>query len=185
MSQVVCQGGCPSSTCHVPAWEIPRRREHPPCPALLDRRTVDGKQIALPTDMIGEDQVRFLQDGMKALADRPDLVEATPSWSVEDWERAIEEKRTVRVLDVRSPTEYKEGHVRDALHIPLTELAQRLDEIPRDGELLVHCAGGYRSTIACSLLQRAGRTGIINLLGGINAITKDHTAFRELVTEPG
>lgn len=135
---------------------------------------------------IGFDKVAgFLQDGMKALADRPDLVEATPSWSVEDWERAIEEKRQVRVLDVRSPTEYKEGHVRDALHIPLTELAQRLDEIPRDGELLVHCAGGYRSTIACSLLQRAGRTGIINLLGGINAITKDHTAFRELVTEPG
>ena len=135
---------------------------------------------------IGFDKVAgFLENGMKALADRPDLVESTSSWTVEDWERAMEEKRAVQVLDVRSPTEYQEGHIRDALHIPLTELPQRLDEVPQDREILVHCAGGYRSTIACSLLQKTGRVGIINLLGGIQAITKDHPAFRELVTESG
>lgn len=135
---------------------------------------------------IGFDQVAgFLQDGMKALAARPDLVESTTCWTVEDWQRALDENRKVQVLDVRSPAEFRERHVRSALNIPLTDLLKRLDEVPKDREVLVHCAGGYRSTIASSILQRAGHTGIINLLGGIQAITADHPAYRELVTENG
>jgi hydroxyacylglutathione hydrolase len=61
----------------------------------------------------------------------------------------------VTVLDVRRDDEWAEGRIEDAVHIPLHELESRLDEVP-DGELWVHCASGYRASIAASLLDRAG-----------------------------
>jgi len=61
------------------------------------------------------------------------------------------------VLDVRRDDEWAEGRINDAVHIPLHELEERLDEVP-DAELWVHCASGYRASIAASLLDRAGRT---------------------------
>ena len=63
----------------------------------------------------------------------------------------------VVVLDVRRDDEWAVGRVQGAVHIPLHELEARLDEVP-DGEVWVHCASGYRASIAGSLLDRAGRT---------------------------
>ena len=63
----------------------------------------------------------------------------------------------VVVLDVRRDDEWAVGRVQGAVHIPLHELEARLDEVP-DGEVWVHCASGYRASIAASLLDRAGRT---------------------------
>ena len=65
--------------------------------------------------------------------------------------------RSVIVLDVRRNDEWAEGHVEGAVHIPLHELEDRLEEVP-DGEVWVHCASGYRASIAASLLDRAGHT---------------------------
>jgi hydroxyacylglutathione hydrolase len=62
----------------------------------------------------------------------------------------------VTVLDVRRDTEWEEGHLEDALHIPLHQLLERTDEIT--GPVWVHCASGYRATIAGSVLDRAGKT---------------------------
>ena len=75
----------------------------------------------------------------------------------------------VRVLDVREASEWRDGHIAGALHIPGGSLPRRLDEVPDDRPLAVVCAGGYRSTVAASLLQRAGRDHVINLIGGVTA----------------
>ncbi|MEZ6108903.1 MAG: rhodanese-like domain-containing protein [Pirellulaceae bacterium] len=72
------------------------------------------------------------------------------------------------VLDVRNPNEFQQGHSK-AVNIPLGQLARRLEELPQDSRLLVHCQGGYRSSIAISLLQRAGRTDVADLVGGYQA----------------
>lgn len=64
--------------------------------------------------------------------------------------------RQVTVLDVRRDGEWTQGHLADAVHIPLHELLQRMDEVPA-GEVWVHCASGYRASIASSLLAAAGR----------------------------
>ncbi|GAA3794920.1 MBL fold metallo-hydrolase [Amycolatopsis tucumanensis] len=64
------------------------------------------------------------------------------------------------VLDVRLPHEWRDGHVRGAVHIPLPELPHRIGEIPA-GPVWVHCASGYRATAAASLLARAGRTVVL------------------------
>ena len=63
----------------------------------------------------------------------------------------------VVVLDVRRDDEWAEGRIDGAVHIPLHDLEARLDEVP-DGVVWVHCASGYRASIAASLLDRAGRT---------------------------
>ncbi|MFJ8814809.1 MBL fold metallo-hydrolase [Amycolatopsis thermoflava] len=64
------------------------------------------------------------------------------------------------VLDVRLPHEWRQSHVRDAVHIPLPELPQRLAELP-EGPVWVHCGSGYRAAAAASLLTRAGRTAVL------------------------
>ncbi len=70
------------------------------------------------------------------------------------------------VLDVRRRAEFWEGHVTNAENVPLDELPDRLSEVDRDRPLAVICAGGYRSSIACSLLARAGFTNVMNVQGG-------------------
>jgi glyoxylase-like metal-dependent hydrolase (beta-lactamase superfamily II)/rhodanese-related sulfurtransferase len=81
----------------------------------------------------------------------------------------VDDLAGIAVLDVRRPAEFWEGHVTDAENIPLDELPERLGEIDRDHPLAVICAGGYRSSIACSLLARAGFTNIINVREGTEA----------------
>ena len=60
------------------------------------------------------------------------------------------------VLDVRRDDERVKGHIAGSAHVPLSDLVPRLDDLP-DGRLWVHCASGFRASIAASLLERAGR----------------------------
>jgi rhodanese-related sulfurtransferase len=75
------------------------------------------------------------------------------------------------VVDVREATEYAQGHIADAKHIPLAQLGERLKELTRYKEkpVLLHCQGGVRSAKACDLLAKEGFTKLYNLQGGINA----------------
>jgi hydroxyacylglutathione hydrolase len=67
----------------------------------------------------------------------------------------IRHHRPVVVLDVRRTGEWREGHIEGAVNIPIHELLERLDEVP-SGEVWVHCAGGYRASIAASVLAARG-----------------------------
>jgi hydroxyacylglutathione hydrolase len=69
----------------------------------------------------------------------------------------VRHHREVVVLDVRRASEYDEEHIEGAVNIPIHEIPDRIGEVP-DGELWVHCASGYRSSIAASFLVAAGRT---------------------------
>ncbi|WBC16447.1 rhodanese-like domain-containing protein [Micromonospora sp. WMMA1998] len=80
------------------------------------------------------------------------------------------------VLDVRNAGEREQGAVDGSLHIPLAELTRRLDEVPADRPVVVHCAGGYRSSVAASLLRNAGRADVSDLLGGYGAWQGLHAA---------
>jgi hydroxyacylglutathione hydrolase len=72
----------------------------------------------------------------------------------------------VTVLDVRGRTEWEAGHLPGVENIPVGFLTDRLDEIPQDRPLVVHCQGGGRSAIAASLLRSKGFDNVINLAGG-------------------
>src|SRR5437588_12979758 len=73
------------------------------------------------------------------------------------------------LLDVRDPWEYRAGHVPGAQLIPLAELEQRVNEVPRDRPVLAICHSGQRSLAAAGYLLRLGYTGVSNVDGGTAA----------------
>ena len=73
------------------------------------------------------------------------------------------------LLDVRQQWEYEEGHLPGARLIPLTELPDRMGEVPGDRPVVAYCASGGRSMAASTLLEGQGFTEIINMVGGIMA----------------
>lgn len=75
----------------------------------------------------------------------------------------------MQILDVRREGEWEAGHIADATWWPLDNFKISAPEIDRDVPLAVHCKGGYRSMIACSLLQRAGFSNVVNIVGGFDA----------------
>ena len=75
----------------------------------------------------------------------------------------------VQVLDVRREPEWDAGHIEDANWWPLDNFKVSPPELDQDAPLAVHCKSGYRSMIACSLLQRAGFRNVVNLSGGFDA----------------
>jgi hydroxyacylglutathione hydrolase len=91
----------------------------------------------------------------------PDLVVSdAPGW--------LEQTRAL-VVDVREPAEYVDGHVPGAFSIPQADLASRIEELPRDRDLLVVCEGGTRSARAARFLKQAGFERVTNLVGGTSA----------------
>ena len=80
---------------------------------------------------------------------------ATSSYPSVGWQELLAKPEDDRILDVRREDEFTRSHIEEAVNIPLHQLLQRMDELPA-GRLWVHCASGYRSAVAASLLQRAG-----------------------------
>jgi len=81
---------------------------------------------------------------------------------------------STKVVDVRRPGEYSAEHVKGASHAPLSFLTDYFDSMPK-GDFYIHCAGGYRSVIANSILKKNGKHNAIEVLGGYNAIKKTNT----------
>jgi NADPH-dependent 2,4-dienoyl-CoA reductase/sulfur reductase-like enzyme/rhodanese-related sulfurtransferase len=75
------------------------------------------------------------------------------------------------LLDVRNLNEYETSHVKGALHIPVDELRFRLDEVPRDASIMVHCRSGFRSHLALRILKENGFKNVRNITGGFVAMT--------------
>ncbi|HKY22765.1 MAG TPA: MBL fold metallo-hydrolase [Vicinamibacterales bacterium] len=128
-------------------------------------------EAAVRLGRIGFDNVAgYLEKGMHALDDRDDLLaymSQTSAASIGQW---LGEPDEPFVLDVRTPNEWQQRHLEGSTNIPLNRLTAQLDKIPRNRPIVVMCAGGYRSSIAGSLLQRAGFTRLTELTGGMGAI---------------
>jgi glyoxylase-like metal-dependent hydrolase (beta-lactamase superfamily II)/rhodanese-related sulfurtransferase len=123
-------------------------------------------ESALRLGRIGFDHViGYLEGGLASTEGSAARIATTERVSAE-----VAARRTSAVVvDVRAPGERTQKRIADSVHVPLTRLVERMSEIPVDRPVLVHCAGGYRSSIAASLLQRAGRTNVSELAGGIAA----------------
>jgi hydroxyacylglutathione hydrolase len=80
-----------------------------------------------------------------------------PTATFEDLAAVREQDPNALIVDVRRDGEWEDGHVDGALHIPLHELLDRTDEVPAGRPAYVHCAGGFRATIAASILDAAGK----------------------------
>jgi hydroxyacylglutathione hydrolase len=126
-------------------------------------------ESAVRLGRIGFDHVvGYLKDGLRILESRPDLTDVTERLSAPVAAERLESGAPVAV-DVRTPRERDEKRVAGSINIPLNHLNERLQELPKDRPLLVYCAGGYRSSIATSLLKQQGFGNVSELAGGIAA----------------
>ena len=110
--------------------------------------------------------VGYLQDGLRGLESRPELTSATERLAAPLAAERLAAGDPV-VVDVRAPGEREQKFVKGSVSIPLNHLAERADELPRDRPLIVYCAGGYRSSIAASLLQQQGFADVSEIAGGL------------------
>jgi glyoxylase-like metal-dependent hydrolase (beta-lactamase superfamily II)/rhodanese-related sulfurtransferase len=121
---------------------------------------------------IGFDHVvGYLGDGLHALESRPELMASTERLSaqVASERMAAASGKVPLAIDVRTSREREQKRIGGSLGIPLNHLVERSSELPADRPLIVYCAGGYRSSIAASLLQRHGFRDVSEVAGGITA----------------
>ncbi|HUY81314.1 MAG TPA: MBL fold metallo-hydrolase [Acidobacteriaceae bacterium] len=127
-------------------------------------------EAAMRLGRIGFDAVKgYLRGGMVALAGKPEMMRRTERVSVLIAAEDLTERDAPVVVDVRTPREWAERHIEGSVNLPLNHLQERMAEVPRGRRITVHCAGGYRSSIAASLLHREGITDVTEMAGGMAA----------------
>jgi hydroxyacylglutathione hydrolase len=117
-----------------------------------------------------ENVAGFLEDGITGWVTSGRTLDTIPQITAQDLaDLRASEPDLVSVLDVREITERDGGMIEDSQWIPLGKLNTRATGLNREKLLVVHCKGGYRSSIATSLLRRAGYQNVANLIGGFDA----------------
>lgn len=140
-------------------------------PIVVIAEAGSEEEAVMRLGRIGYDNVRgFLEGGMSALESYPEMLQRVERITAHALHERLESEERPVVLDVRAEKEREEaGFIEGSLNIPLNQLRDRIDEVPVDQGVVVHCAGGYRSSIACSLLQRQGHAEVRDLVGGFQA----------------
>jgi rhodanese-related sulfurtransferase len=135
------------------------------------------EEIVVRLARIGFDRVvGYLREPEGAFPDMADQMVRASRVTATELRAALDSTEPPVVVDVRNAGERGQGTVPGSLHIPLAELPRRLGEVPADRPVVVHCAGGYRSSVAASLLRAAGRADVSDLLGGHGAWQTLHAA---------
>ena len=117
---------------------------------------------------IGFDHViGYLENGLHSLSSRPELTVTTERVSAPFAAELLSSANPPLAIDVRTPRERELKHIPGSLAFPLNHLLENLGKIPKGRSLLVYCAGGYRSSIAASLLQCGGFNRVSEIAGGI------------------
>jgi glyoxylase-like metal-dependent hydrolase (beta-lactamase superfamily II)/rhodanese-related sulfurtransferase len=112
----------------------------------------------------------YLAGGIEAWRRGNLTLDQVPQIPVEELARLMRDsKDPVQVIDVRRQGEWEEGHIEGTLLKPLNQLTRTLDELDPHRTVVVHCKSGYRSSIATSLLERAGFRSVLNVTGGFDA----------------
>ncbi len=108
-------------------------------------------------------------------AELSDLVRTAPRTTVAELDGLLAEDFVI-LVDIRNPGEVEQGRIPGSINIPLAQLRTRLDLLPTDKPIVVHCAGGWRSSVAASLLRAHGFDNVSDLEGGYNAWADAHAA---------
>lgn len=126
------------------------------------------QESAVRLGRIGFDHVSgYLKDGMKSLESHPELLASTERLSAQFAAEVLESNPAPLAIDVRTPGEREQKFIPGSLFVPLNRLMENFEKLPKNRSLLVYCAGGYRSSIAASLLKRNGLTDVSEIASGI------------------
>jgi hydroxyacylglutathione hydrolase len=128
------------------------------------------QEAATRLGRIGFDHIAgYLEGGMQALESRVDLLRTTECATADALAAELASPKPPFVLDVRTAREWRHKQIGGSVNIPLNQLVKRMNELPRNRRMWVHCAGGYRSSIGTSLLQLAGFDCLVELASGLAA----------------
>jgi hydroxyacylglutathione hydrolase len=114
--------------------------------------------------------IGYLAGGMKAWHDAGKEIDQIESISAKEFEAILNEKESINALDVRKPGEYESEHLEATLARPLDYINEWTSEINPNETYYIHCAGGYRSMIAASILKARGINDVVDIAGGYSAI---------------
>jgi rhodanese-related sulfurtransferase len=142
-------------------------------PILLVTEPGEEKETIIRLARVGFDKVKGYLDGSyaawKNAGEEIDMIiDIEPDELLMD----MPYDKNLVVLDVRNPSEFAEGHVAGAVNLPLDDMNEpgSMANLDDTDNLYVHCAGGYRSVIASSLLKRQGFHNLRNIVGGWSKI---------------
>lgn len=137
----------------------------------------DEQAAAMRLARIGSDNVigYLTVDEGGLPSELADLVQPASRISIAELDQ-LNTENAVTLIDIRNTGERDVGTIPGAVHIPLAQLPTQLAHIPRDKPIVVHCAGGWRSSVAASLMRANGFGNVSDLIGGYNAWTQAHAA---------
>lgn len=125
-------------------------------------------ESAVRLGRIGFDRIAgYLVDGVSSLEARPECMVRTERLSAPLAAELLASNEAPVAVDVRTPREREQKFISGSMHVPLNHLTEREAELPKNRPLLVYCAGGYRSSIAASILRRDGFADVSEIAGGI------------------
>ncbi|MFX0556612.1 MBL fold metallo-hydrolase [Maribacter sp. CXY002] len=145
--------------------------------------TYKGKEEEAITRLsrVGYDNtVGYLKGSFESWKESGKEYETSKRITAEELEKSIKNVKTL-IIDVRKKSEYDSEHVIDAINVPLNEINQHLSQFPKDKAFVLHCAGGYRSMIAASILKQRGWQNFTDVIGGFEAISKTNIPKSEYV----
>jgi glyoxylase-like metal-dependent hydrolase (beta-lactamase superfamily II)/rhodanese-related sulfurtransferase len=135
-------------------------------PLVLITENGKEEEAVLRLARVGYENVTgYLKGGVQAWPEKLDTVK-----SIEAIEVEAQIKKGVDVLDVRKPGEWNTSHAKEAEFLPLADMPDNLEQFDKTKPYVVHCAGGYRSMIACSLMKQKGFKNVTNVYGGFSAM---------------
>ena len=122
---------------------------------------------------IGFDRVvGFLAQPMAVMADHPNRVERASRLTASEFDVRRPSIDGLQLVDIRNPGELEHGVIDGAILIPVGQLPSRIDELEAAAPTVVYCAGGYRSSVAASVLRQAGFADVSDIIGGYGAWTE-------------
>jgi hydroxyacylglutathione hydrolase len=136
--------------------------------------TEEGREEEVVTRLarVGFDNTMgYLEGGLKTWLQSGREIEGVESIPATEFARRSKVQK-LTTIDVRKLGEFEAEHVKEAINIPLDFLNDRLAEIPKEGEVYLYCAGGYRSMIAASILKSRGWDNLIDIKGGFKSIAE-------------
>ncbi|MFV0248237.1 MAG: MBL fold metallo-hydrolase [Tenacibaculum sp.] len=140
-------------------------------PILLVAPKGAEKQAITRLSRVGFDNVLgYLEGGFEAWKNAGKQIDTVNSISAVELAELFED--TQAVFDVRKSQEYRSGHIANIPNTPLDFINEHFKEFPTDKDFYIHCAGGYRSMIAASILKARGYHNVIDVQGGYTAISK-------------
>jgi glyoxylase-like metal-dependent hydrolase (beta-lactamase superfamily II)/rhodanese-related sulfurtransferase len=139
---------------------------------LLVTEVGQEEEAILRLARVGYDNViGYLEGGIETWISAGQETDTITSISADELADKIE-KENVLVIDVRRPSEFAAEHIDGAKSLPLDYISELMTEFPREETMYIHCAGGYRSMIASSILKARGYDNLIDIQGGFAAIAQ-------------